>query len=113
MFHGGGANTFSTDTKHPVEIQSIPYTNVKGNQTATILSSPSSTATAKLYILISAFPCDHIHTVCQQWKKIPPSSPCHTKTQENYQLEAIKKLIKSKLSQIEEHNSSAEQQIKS
>ena len=31
MFHGGGANTFSTDTKHPVEIQSIPYTNVKGN----------------------------------------------------------------------------------
>ena len=46
-------------------------------------------------------------------KKNPPSSPFHTKTQENDQLEAIKKLIQSKFSQIEELISSAEQKIKS
>ena len=46
-------------------------------------------------------------------KKIPPSSPSHTKTQENDQLEAIKKLIESKFSLIEERISSGEQQIKS
>ena len=46
-------------------------------------------------------------------KKNPQSSPFHTKTLENVQLEAIKKLTKSKFSQIEEHISSVEQQIKS
>ena len=46
-------------------------------------------------------------------KKNPPSSPSHTKTQENDQLEAIKKPIESKFSLIEERISSAEQQIKS
>ena len=46
-------------------------------------------------------------------KKNPPSSPFHTKAQENDQLEAIKKLIQSKFSQIEELISSAEQKIKS
>ena len=46
-------------------------------------------------------------------KKNPPSSPSHTKTQENDQLEAIKKLIESKCSLIEECISSGEQQIKS
>ena len=44
--------------------------------------------------------------------KNPPSSPSHTKTQENDQLEAIKKLIESKFSLIEERISSVEQQIK-
>ena len=46
-------------------------------------------------------------------EKHPPSSPSHTNTQENDQLKAIKKLIKSKFSLIKERISSVEQQIKS
>ena len=45
--------------------------------------------------------------------KNPPSSPSHTKTQENDQLETINKLIESKFSLIEESISSVEQQIES
>ena len=46
-------------------------------------------------------------------KKNPPSSPSQTKTQENDQLEAIKKLIKRKVSRIKECTSSVEQHTKS
>ena len=45
--------------------------------------------------------------------KNPPSSPSHTKTQENDQLETINKLIESKFSLIEESISSVEQQVES
>ena len=46
-------------------------------------------------------------------EKNPPALPTHTKTEENDQLEAIKKLIESKFSKIEERINSVEQQIKS
>ena len=46
-------------------------------------------------------------------EKNPPALPTHTKTEENDQLEAIKKLIESKLSKIEKRINSMEQQIKS
>ena len=45
-------------------------------------------------------------------RKNPPFSPFHTKTQENDQIEAIRKPIENKFSQIEEYISSVEQQIK-
>lgn len=54
-----------------------------------------------------------IHALCQQWNQNPPSSPAHTTTQENHKIEAIKKLIDSEFSQIEERISSGEQQIRS
>ena len=68
-----------------------------------------------LNYFILSFLVFHVITYIQYAsnEKNPPVSPSHTKTHENDQIEAVKKLIESKFSLIEERISSVAQQIKS